>query len=66
MEDKSQQLKLKLKDANLASHTVTAHKKANEGILLCRQLERTAALMKKEFIKIKVKRPVEIRNFEHE
>jgi hypothetical protein len=44
----------KIEEAMKARHTVTAHKKADQGILLCEQLARLAREMRAEFVEIKV------------
>lgn len=58
IQDKANQIPIKLSAANLATASVTAHKKADEGILLCNQLEKLAQDMKQQFIKIKTNRPL--------
>lgn len=48
----------KIEEAMKARHTVTAHKKADQGILMCEQLARLARELRAEFVEIKVERPL--------
>lgn len=48
----------KIEEAMKARHAVTAHKKADQGILMCEQLARLARELRSEFVEIKVERPL--------
>lgn len=54
----------KLDEAINATTAVTAQKKADQGILLCKQLTAAVQDLRAEFVKVRMERPVEPKPYE--